>query len=310
MPINFDLNDLLSFRAVAELGSFRRAAESVHLSQPAFSRRIDKLEEALGVKLLERTTRRVTLTAIGRDFEIKTRELLNDLDATLLALRGGAATRMSEVSVACVPSTVNYFLTRVIRRFHEDNPRVRVKILDASANDVLTAVSNGEADFGINFMGTQDPGIEFKVLIEERFVAACRRDHPLARLKRVTWSQLGEYEYVAVSRSSGNRLLLDQALFNASARVNSVFETKHVNTALALVEAGLGVAAVPAMAMPTRDHPLLVGIPLVEPAVSRRLGLIKRRGRELSPAAELLYNLCMKLRHSSTGRARDAAAGR
>ncbi|MFM8796821.1 MAG: LysR family transcriptional regulator, partial [Betaproteobacteria bacterium] len=203
MPINFDLNDLLSFRAVAELGSFRRAAESVHLSQPAFSRRIDKLEEALGVKLLERTTRRVTLTAIGRDFEIKTRELLNDLDATLLALRGGAATRMSEVSVACVPSTVNYFLTRVIRRFHGDNPRVRVKILDASANDVLTAVSNGEADFGINFMGAQDPGIEFKVLIEERFVAACRRDHPLARLKRVTWSQLGEYEYVAVSRSSG-----------------------------------------------------------------------------------------------------------
>ncbi|MFM8636350.1 MAG: LysR substrate-binding domain-containing protein, partial [Betaproteobacteria bacterium] len=188
--------------------------------------------------------------------------------------------------------------------------RVRVKILDASANDVLTAVSNGEADFGINFMGAQDPGIEFKVLIEERFVAACRRDHALARLKRVTWSQLGEYEYVAVNRSSGNRLLLDQALFNASARVNSVFETKHVNTALALVEAGLGVAAVPAMAMPTRDHPLLVGIPLVEPAVSRRLGLIKRRGRELSPAAELLYNLCMKLRHSSTGRARDAAAGR
>jgi DNA-binding transcriptional LysR family regulator len=132
----------------------------------------------------------------------------------------------------------------------------------------------------------------------------------LARLKRVTWSQLGEYEYVAVNRSSGNRLLLDQALFNASARVNSVFETKHVNTALALVEAGLGVAAVPAMAMPTRDHPLLVGIPLVEPAVSRRLGLIKRRGRELSPAAELLYNLCMKLRHSSTGRTREAAGGR
>lgn len=310
MPINFDLNDLLSFRAVAELGSFRRAAESVHLSQPAFSRRIDKLEEALGVKLLERTTRRVSLTAIGRDFEIKTRELLNDLDATLLALRGGTATRMSEVSVACVPSAVNYFLTRVISRFHEDNPRVRVKILDASANYVLTAVSNGEADFGINFMGAQDPGYDFKVLIEERFVAACRRDHPLARLKRVTWSHLGEYEYVAVSRSSGNRLLLDQALFNASARVNSVFETQHVTTALALVEAGLGVAAVPAMAMPARDHPLIVGVPLFEPTVSRRLGLIKRRGRELSPAAELLYALCMKLRHSGTGSKRASGAAR
>ena len=65
MAINFDLNDLLAFRAVAELANFRKAAESVHLSQPAFSRRIDKLEQALGVRLLERTTRRVTLTAVG-----------------------------------------------------------------------------------------------------------------------------------------------------------------------------------------------------------------------------------------------------
>jgi DNA-binding transcriptional LysR family regulator len=77
MAINFDLNDLLAFRAVAELTNFRRAAESVHLSQPAFSRRIDKLEQALGVRLLERTTRRVTLTAVGRDFERKVRELLD-----------------------------------------------------------------------------------------------------------------------------------------------------------------------------------------------------------------------------------------
>ena len=310
MPINFDLNDLLAFRAVSELGSFRRAAESVHLSQPAFSRRIEKLESALGVKLLERTTRRVSLTVVGRDFEKKTRELLNDLEATLLSMRGGAGIRMSEVSVACVPSAVNYFLTRVIHRFHEINPRVRVRILDAGANDVLTAVANGEADFGINFIGAQDPSIDFKVLLEERFVVACRKDHPLARLKRARWSQLSDYEYIAVSRSSGNRLLVDQALFNASARVNSVFETLHVNTALALVEAGLGVAVVPSMAMPARDHPVLMGVPLFEPTVSRRVGLIKRRGRELSPAAEQLFSLCMRLRNTVSARVREGTAAR
>ena len=91
MAINFDLNDLFAFRAVAELSNFRKAAESVHLSQPAFSRRIDKLEQALGVRLLERTTRRVTLTAVGRDFERKVRELLDELDNTLLGIRGVAA---------------------------------------------------------------------------------------------------------------------------------------------------------------------------------------------------------------------------
>ena len=167
MAINFDLNDLLAFRAVAELSSFRKAAESVHLSQPAFSRRIDKLEQALGVRLLERTTRRVTLTAVGRDFERKVRELLDELDATLLGIRGVAVTRMGEVTVACVPSTVYYYLSQVIRRYHERCPKVRVKVLDASANEVLAAVARGEADFGLNFIGSQEGELEFKPLVEE-----------------------------------------------------------------------------------------------------------------------------------------------
>ena len=205
MAINFDLNDLLAFRAVAELSNFRKAAESVHLSQPAFSRRIDKLEQALGVRLLERTTRRVTLTTVGRDFERKVRELLDDLDSTLLGIRGVAATRMGEVTVACVPSTVYYYLSEVIRRYHERCPKVRVKVLDAGANEVLAAVARGEADFGLNFIGAQEGDLDFKPLVEERFVAACRRDHPLAKLKRVSWAQLAEHDYISVSRTSGNR---------------------------------------------------------------------------------------------------------
>src|SRR2546421_603652 len=202
MAINFDLNDLLAFRAVAELTNFRRAAESVHLSQPAFSRRIDKLEQALGVRLLERTTRRVTLTAVGRDFERKVREL-----------------------------------------------------------------------------------------VEERFVAACRRDHPVAKLRRVSWVQLGQHDFISVGRTSGNRVLLDQALAGVIGRPQAIYEAQHVTTTLGLVEAGLGVAAVPSMAMPGPDHPLLVSVPLVDPVVTRKVGLIWRRGRSLSPAAQQLFDL-------------------
>ena len=291
MAINFDLNDLLAFRAVAELSSFRKAADSVHLSQPAFSRRIDKLEQALGVRLLERTTRRVTLTAVGRDFERKVRELLDDLDAMLLGIRGVAATRMGEVTVACVPSTVYYYLSQVVRRYHERSPKVRVKVLDAAANEVLAAVARGEADFGINFIGSQEGELEFKSLVEERFVAACRRDHPLARLRRVSWAQLADYDYISVGRSSGNRVLLDQALAGVAGRPQAIYEAQHVTTTLGLVEAGLGIAAVPSMAMPGPEHPLLVSVPLVDPVVTRKVGLIWRRGRSLSPAAQQLFDL-------------------
>ena len=298
MAINFDLNDLLAFRAVAEMRNFRRAAESVHLSQPAFSRRIDKLEQALGVRLLERTTRRVSLTTVGREFERKVRDLLDDLDNTLLGIRGVAATRMGEVTVACVPSTVNYYLSRVVQRFHEKAPKVRVKILDAGANEVLAAVSRGEADFGINFIGAQEGDLDFKALVEERFVAACRRDHPLAKARRVSWAQLADHDVISVTRTSGNRLLLDQALAGVPGRPQAIYETQHVTTMLGLVEAGLGVAAVPAMAMPGADHPLLVSVPLVDPVVTRNIGLIRRRGRSLSPAATLLYELCVEMKGS------------
>ena len=296
MAINFDLDDLLAFRAVADLGNFSRAAESVHISQPAFSRRIDKLEKALGAQLLERTTRRVGLTAVGRDFDRQLRQILDALDTTLLGIRGVAASRMGEVSVACVPSAVNYFLSSVIAQYHQRYPKIRVKILDDSANAVLLAVARGEVDFGLNFIGSQESEVEFQTLLEEEFVAACRRDHPLAKRTLIRWSELAQYDYITVGKSSGNRLLLDQALAGAATQPISMYETQHGTTTIGLVEAGLGVAVVPAMAMPDADHPLLVSVPLVEPTVRRKMGLITRRSTLLSPAAQQLYDLCVEMR--------------
>ncbi|WP_029049370.1 LysR family transcriptional regulator [Cupriavidus sp. amp6] len=296
MTINFNLNDLQAFRAVAELNSFRKAAASLHVSQPAFSRRIEKLEEALGVRLLERTTRRVSLTAVGREFDRKVKDLLDELDQTLLGIRGVTTTRMGEVTIACVPSTVYYFLSQVIARYHAQYPKIRVKILDASANEVLTAVSRSEADFGLNFVGGQEADIEFSPLLEERFVAACRRDHPLAKRRQVTWADLAKYDYISVSKASGNRLLLDQALSNVQGLPQSIYETQHVTTTLGLVEAGLGIAAVPSIAMPGPDHPLLVSVPLTDPVVTRKIGLIRRKSRALTPAAQQLFDFLSESR--------------
>ena len=136
----------------------------------------------------------------------------------------------------------------------------------------------------------QEPDISFEKLHEERFVAACRRDHPLAKRRRVSWQDLAAHDFITVSKASGNRLLIDQALAGVAGRPQSLYEAQHVTTLLGLVEAGLGVAAVPALAMPAHDHPLLVSIALDEPVVTRVLGLIRRRGRTLSPAAQQLYD--------------------
>ncbi|WP_236235825.1 LysR family transcriptional regulator [Pseudomonas faucium] len=301
MAINFDLNDLQAFRAVVEQGSFRKAAEAVRISQPALSRRIDKLEDALGVRLFERTTRKVSLTQAGRGFMPSVERLLDDLDNALLGISEVASTRLGQVTVACVPSAAYYFMPRVIAHYHQQFPRIKVKVLDASAHEVLSAVVDGEADFGLSFMGTQEADVDFEPLVQEHYVLACRRDHPLAGRSSVSWQEFYQQAYISLGKTSGNRFLLDQALGGIVPQRQSICETRHVTTMIGLVEAGLGVAAVPAMAMPAADHPILTSVALVEPQVLRSVGLIKRRGRTLTPAALALERLVVDMKVEVSG---------
>jgi DNA-binding transcriptional LysR family regulator len=291
MSMNFDLADLRAFVAVAEMNSFRAAATALHLSQPAISRRIEKLESALGIRLFERTTRRIALTAVGRDFSHKARSLLDDLENSLLSMREVAASQMGEVVIACVPSAAYYFLPKVLAEYHQQYPRIRVRIIDDSANGVLASVTRGEAEFGINITGNQEPDIDFQGILTESFVVACRHDHPLASRSTVSWAEIGQYDYMTVDRSSGNRLLLDLALAHTSLNLAWCYEARHVSTLIGLVEAGLGIAVVPRLSMPADEHPTLTSISLTDPTVERMVGLVRRRGRELTPSALHLYQL-------------------
>lgn len=283
--INFDLNDLQAFRAVVENQGFRRAAESIRITQSALSRRIEKLESALGVKLFERTTRKVSLTNVGRAFLPQVERLLDDLDLALLSIGDGGANRRGTLTVACVPSAAYYFLPHAIRSFHGQYPLMKIRLIDVSANEVSAAVAAGEADFGVSFTGNLAPEIEFSPLLEEHYVVACRRDHPLATLDAVTWAQACEHDCITLDKSSGNRLLLDRALSGLQPGKHGVCEARHVTTVLGLVEAGLGIAVVPSIAMPISAHPILAKVRLVEPEVVRQMGVLKRRGRTLTPAA-------------------------
>jgi len=293
--MNFDLPDLRAFVAVAKLGSFRAAADELHLSQPALSRRIEKLESALGVRLFHRTTRKVDMTNVGREFSHRATELLINLEQSLMGIRDVATHLSGEVTIACIPSAVRYFLPRVIQAYHQRYPRILLRIIDQGANQVLTTVLRNEADFGLNYIGTQEPELEFKPIMKEPFVVACQKEHVLAKQKKVTWAELSAHEYMSVTKDSGNRFLLDLALSDNPTRPRWFCEAQHVSTLVSLVEAGLGVAAVPRLAMPPDGHAVLVSVPLVEPVITRTVGLIRRRGRSLSPAAQELYDRLLEV---------------
>lgn len=283
--MNFELIDLKAFVAVAELGSFHRAAKLLNLSQPALSRRIQKLEETLGVALLERSTRHVALTMVGRDFIPKVQRLLDDFETSLMGIHDLGTRSGGQISIAAVPTTVFYFLPRAISGFSDAFPRIRFRILDLGANEGLEAVARGEADFGINFIGASHPDIDFQPLAEDPFVLACRHDHPLAARETVTWSELAAHRIITVGRTSGNRALIDNTLAEHGLKLTWSYEVTHLSGSLGLVEAGLGVALLPKLATPAQDHPIIRTVPLVHPKISRTIGVVRRHGAVLSPMA-------------------------
>lgn len=294
--MNFDLADLRAFIAVADLGSFIAASQALHLSQPALSRRVEKLEQALGFRLFERTTRKVELNAMGRSFIPRARHVLNELESALLGMTDLADKLRGIVTVACVPSAVNTFVADALIEFHRLYPRIRVRLMDDSATEVLMAVARSEADFGISYLGTQEPDLEFEPLLEEDFVLACLPSHSLARRKKVTWSELAQHECVMLAPGSGNRMLIDQALAALPMRPGWSCDVNHVPALISLIESGIGVGAVPRFALSSRVPAALATVSLVEPKVARTIGMIRRRGRPLGATAQAFHDLMTRSR--------------
>ncbi len=207
------------------------------------------------------------------------------------SVRDVGVNRGGLVTIACLPTAAFYFLPTVIRQFNEEHPNIRFRILDLPATDGLQAVARGEVEFGINIMGTSDPDLTFDRLVEDPFVLAARKDHPLAEKAEVGWADLEPYHLITVHRSSANRTLLDAALAKSSIKLRWFYEVTHLSTSLGLVEAGLGISVLPQMATPQGEHPFLISRPIRNPAISRTIGVVRRRGGTLSPAAEQFLNM-------------------
>ena len=282
--MNFSLADLQAFIAVAERSNFRAAAEAIHVSQPALSRRIAKLEGALEVRLFERDTHHVILTMAGREFERRARPVLHQLQSAVIALGDPGKGAIPKVRIACITSAVRHLLVGALVEFQARHPRHRIEIVDGGGDVVLDAVRRGRVDFGLSFSFEDNVGLDFRPLMADRFVAICRRGHRLARRKQLTWAELGQHDYLSVSRDNSNRRVMDNALVGLATPTPRC-EVRHLSSLLGLVEAGAGVAAVPRSALPATPQ-ALVAIALVDPIVTRAFGTVRRIGLDLPPAAQ------------------------
>lgn len=291
MRINAELLDFRAFLAVLACRSFHQAARELNISQPALSRRIKGLEQALGTTLIERSTRHVAPTAVGQQLQPLVARLLDEFEDSVLSISGLGGRYAGQVTIASVPTAAFYFLPRAIRAFNLRYPGIRFRILDLSANEGLDAVARGEVEFGISLTGATRPDLRFTPLLEDEFVLACRRDHPLAAARELRWRDLVGYPLIGVSQSSGNRAVLDQALSRTKVRLDWFYEVNHLSTSLGLVEAGLAISVLPRLATPQTEHPVIATVRLKNPVVRRTIGVVERHGARLTPAAERFRQL-------------------
>ncbi len=290
-PINCELLDLRALVAVAEGRSFHRAADLLNLSQPALSRRIQKLEGAVGAPLLERTTRSVRLTPAGREIVPLLRRMLDEMDGSLFGTMALGEKQSGRVTVASVPSATVRFLPDVLQRFGQEYRNVRVRILDLSATECAEAVRTGEAEFGIALPVSTDADLAFDPLHEDPYGVVCRHDDALAKIAALQWSDLQGRRLVTVHRGSGNRTTLEAGLARLGVELEWFYEVTRLTSALALVHAGLGPSILPKLACDGPDARDLVWRPIEGEQIMRTIGVLRRPSASLSPAASRFLSL-------------------
>jgi DNA-binding transcriptional LysR family regulator len=283
--MKLDVLGVQAFVALAEKGSFGKAADSLFISQGALSRRIRNLEDYLGVTLVDRTTRSLQLSRVGSGFLPQARRLLSELQGALQQIREMRDARGGDVTMACVPTVGVRLLPQVLEAYGAAHPSNRVSVLDHSAEGVARAVLERAAEFGIGIAGMHGPDISAEELLHDRFVMVCRKSHRLAKRSRVAWSELEGLPLILPGAGSSNRPLLDDQL-PAGIELHAKFEVQRSATAVGLAAGGAGIAIVPGLALQPGAYPMLSAVPLVRPAASRAFVLLRRRGGSLSPAAE------------------------
>jgi DNA-binding transcriptional LysR family regulator len=254
-----------------------------------------KLEEDLGLRLLTRTTRQLSLTPAGLDFLPKARQIVDELSQSIEALREEGRRHQEQIVIGCLPTIAVSYLPMVLGELAERYPKLSVKVFDNSASEIAEAVRSGAAAFGVTLMSTTAWDIEAKPLFKEPFVLLCPASHHFAKAASVNWSDLEGTPLVRMSPRSGIRNLIDTALGSRREALYWRYEVLHIATAIGMVLSGAGLGVLPRRAFDLPGLPPgLTAVPLRNPTVTRSLGIIQKRGLPLSEAEQALQDMIMR----------------
>jgi len=292
--IPITIKQIETFIAVADARGFRRASERLNLSQSAVTAHIQQLESTLGVPLFHRTTRSVRLTQAGNDLLERARRTLSDLDDTLRTFRDEVAMTRGRVLVACAPSFASSILPPALAAFQSQHPEIFVQVREAYGSEIIEAIRSNTVDFGIGPLERDDKDITFKHILSDGFVAVMAGNHDLASKKKLKFTDILDEPVLAMPDRSATRSVLETIFENNNRTLIPKYEMLHHQTLISMADAGLGIAVLPETAVPPKRDATYAVVPLTQPDVKRRMGILMARDHSPSPAAAAFAEMLLQ----------------
>lgn len=288
-----ELHQLRYFCAVADTGSFSRAAEQSHVSQPSLSQQILKLEDELGARLFDRLGRSVRLTELGKTFLPHARAVLRELEAA----RGDVVEQKDSVAgsitIGAIPTVAPYLLPRVLTAFSKKFPQVQLTVIEEITPVLLDRLRASVVDVAILALPIRGHEFESFPLLTEPLFAVLPQKHKLAARRSISLKDVRKEPFLLLRDGHCFRENAVAACDRARVHPQVIFESGQFSSLLGMVTAGMGVSLIPQMAVDKKSGCRYVAIS--DPEATRTIGAVTLRGRSLTRATLGFLSLLRQL---------------
>ena len=284
--MNLTLRQLRAFVAVADHGSFTEAARRLHLTQAAMSVLVRDLEAELGARVLDRHTRRVELSEVGRELYPFVQRMLRELDDAVHSVSDLRDKKKGFVRVAAPQMMACTLMPRAIARYQAKFPDVEVILHDTLPEQLAERVHSADVELAVGPDGAGALELDRRTLLRDQHFFICPPDHPLAARPAVRWTELSKLAFIAPTRDFVRRVEPELQAAGLGISIRPAHEVSYMTTAIGMVSAGLGVTACPSYSAPLVKGYGLAMRPLIEPEFFRDVCIYSARARSLSPAAQ------------------------
>ncbi|VFR46914.1 Transcriptional regulator, LysR family [plant metagenome] len=296
MALNIKYRPLKAFLLAVQTKSFTHAASLLGVTQPSFTALIADLESVLEVKLFERTTRQISLTAAGVEFRDRIERPMADLEEAYRSMQDLASVRRGAVVIGALPSTSLTLVPPALGALRQQHPKLQIRVVEAHNDELIAMLRTNQIEFALATLLSDAPDLKFSPLVADAFFAVYPSRHAVGQLRSLHWEDLTPLDLVLLAQGSSARHQFDRAVISDKAATGLRYDVTHMTTAVRLVSQGLGVAVLPRLALPSLGLGSLRSRPIEDESARRTIGVLHRQDRLLSPAAQALVDT---LRHAA-----------